>query len=96
MNPEKHRDYLPDELAEDNEPESTPYLPEGVDRIIIRELEPGAWLALWERGGVNDAPMGEFTGTRGAAIAWAREHTHNILIFDPEGGDLVPLPASAT
>jgi hypothetical protein len=96
MSPEKYRDYLPDEP--DDEPDSTPYLPEGVDRIIVRELdpEPGVWVALWERGGMNDAPMGEFTGHRTAAIAWAREHTNNILILDPEAGDLVPLPENAT
>lgn len=90
--PEPYRDYLsgePDDQSADDA-DAGPYLPDGVDRIIIQPTEPGTWVALWERGGL-DAPVAETAGDRSSVISWARARTSNILIFDLDAKDLAPL-----
>ena len=49
------------------------------------------WHAVWQ-GADPNAPAGEFDGSRDDAIAWARQTgAGNILIYDMEEKDLVPL-----
>jgi hypothetical protein len=54
------------------------------DRIL-------SWHAVWH-GADPSAPAGEFDGSREDAIAWARQTgAGNVLIFDLEQNDLIPL-----
>ena len=68
------------------------------DRVIIMSIESDPrgsreiayWHALWEGPSSPVAPLGEFDGSREAALAWARNTgAQQILIFDPLLGDLV-------
>jgi hypothetical protein len=55
---------------------------------ILRQYDgPGLWRAIWGQKKV----LGDFTGTREQAIAWARERCDTILIYSPALDDMVEL-----
>jgi hypothetical protein len=48
-----------------------------------------SWHAVWQGDADPTQPLGEFDGTRGDALAWARACCPSeILVYDPEIGDL--------
>lgn len=63
---------------------------------VIVMVSPGddGWHALWESS-ESAVPLGSYEGTRAGAIAYAREcYPRNVLIFDEDLRDLVPLAES--
>jgi hypothetical protein len=58
-----------------------------MDSTVVMKMHDGSWHAVWRA----ETLLGEFDGTREAAIDWARSRSPRCWVYSEELGDVVPL-----
>jgi len=88
--PYRYRDYARGQVPRENPSDRRLRPLTHKDRVLIREDEPGTYLALYESA--NQNPQ-EIYGPLATVAAWAHSMASDVRLYRPEVGDFVPLDA---